>query len=91
MPERGENISDMDKLVNTLLGVFCKTGNLQLGQITDAPSSSNKNENPIEVAKQEKAKKDTVDKERKERERKFKEKEENERKEREKKENCSCS
>ncbi len=86
MPERGESKSDMNKLIDEILGALCKTGNLQLGQITEAPSTNNNNKDPKEVEKREKSKKEAVDNERKKKGRKLKEKEEKERKEKEQKE-----
>ncbi len=33
MPERAENKKDMDDLIEKLLQVYCREGNIQLGQI----------------------------------------------------------
>ncbi len=60
MSERGENKERMSKMVQDLLQAYCREGNIELGQITEDPT--NRNENPIEIQKREKA----VSKEKKE-------------------------
>ncbi len=81
MPERGENKSDMSKLIQTLLQTYCKAGNIPFEQLVEEPLSST--EDPAEVAEREKLKKESVDEARKEKEKKFKEKEEKDKKEKE--------